>query len=152
MSDGCDPTHLTAGAVLAVGGKILLEERGPDASVYSGCWDTPGGHVEIGEDPEQALVREMREELGISIEECFLGAVQDDSVRERTAGRVYRHYVYVVDRFRGVPEARLHQTLEWWPLERLLGAGTRNVRLARAVPVNPLVVDVVRRFSAAGWI
>ncbi len=138
------PTHRTAGAVVVVDGRVLLEERSADALVYPGCWDTPGGHVEAGEDPEQALVREVREELSILIEECFLGAVQDDRMQERTAGRVYRHYVYVVRRFRGIPDARLHQTLEWWPVDKLLAAGTPNL--------NPLMVESVRRFVAAGWI
>ena len=137
-------THRTASAVLARNGRILLEERSPDASVYAGYWDTPGGHVEALEDPGHALVREMREELAIEIEKCFLGSVQDDFAQDRTAGRIYRHYVYLVECFRGTPKPRLHQTLRWWTVNRLLAGDLPNV--------NPLTVDVVRRFAAAGWI
>ena len=87
-------------------------------------------------------VREMQEEIGIAIDDCFLGVVQEDREHERTAGRVYRHYVYVVNRFRGVPEARERQRLQWWPLDVALRTGT----------LNPLAAEALRGFVAAGWI
>ncbi len=83
------PTHRTVGAVVVVDGRVLLEERSAEALVYPGCWDTPGGHVEAGEDPEQALVREVREELSILIEECFLGAVHARSLSTGHHSRVW---------------------------------------------------------------
>ena len=135
-------THRTAAGVLVVDGRVLLEKRRADAPVYAGCWDIPGGHLQPGEAPAQALCREMREEIGIAIDECFLGTVQEDRERQRTSGRVYRHYVYVVSRFRGIPGAREHQRLQWWPLDMALETGS----------LNPLAAEALRRFVAAGWI
>jgi mutator protein MutT len=136
------PTHRTAAGVLVVDGRVLLERRRTDAHVYPDYWDIPGGHLQPGEAPAQALVREMQEEIGISIDDCFLGVVQEDRDHERTAGRVYRHYVYVVNRFRGVPEARERQRLQWWPLDAALTADT----------LNPLAAEALRGFVAAGWV
>ncbi|MDR7333573.1 NUDIX domain-containing protein [Roseateles asaccharophilus] len=47
-------------------GRFLLTSRPPD-KVYAGYWEYPGGKVEAGETVEQALARELREELGIEI-------------------------------------------------------------------------------------
>ncbi|MFS4460112.1 (deoxy)nucleoside triphosphate pyrophosphohydrolase [Bdellovibrio sp. HCB2-146] len=47
-------------------GKILIVRRGPDQS-GAGHWEFPGGKIEVGEAPEQALLREIEEELGIRI-------------------------------------------------------------------------------------
>lgn len=53
-------------AVICRDGRYLLgkcKDEGPDA--VRSVWDLPGGHVELGESPEEALVRELREELGV---------------------------------------------------------------------------------------
>ncbi|MCE9649331.1 MAG: NUDIX domain-containing protein [Parvibaculum sp.] len=47
-------------------GKILLARRAPDRDKYPGCWDLPGGHAENGDSVEDALVRETREEMGVT--------------------------------------------------------------------------------------
>jgi 8-oxo-dGTP diphosphatase len=46
-------------------GRILLCHRAPDRRWYPDVWDLPGGHVEPGESPGDALKRELREELGV---------------------------------------------------------------------------------------
>ncbi|MEQ1735669.1 MAG: NUDIX domain-containing protein [Rhodoglobus sp.] len=48
-------------------GRALLVHRSPDREVYPGVWDFPGGHVEAGETPATALVRELAEELGVVV-------------------------------------------------------------------------------------
>src|SRR3954453_23722886 len=48
-------------------GRILLCHRSPDRWWYPNVWDLPGGHVEPGETPAEALKRELREELGVSV-------------------------------------------------------------------------------------
>lgn len=54
------------GAVLTRGDQILLGRRSPWKALCPDCWDLPGGHVETGEPPVQALRRELVEELGVS--------------------------------------------------------------------------------------
>ena len=48
-------------------GSALLVHRSPDRAVYPGVWDFPGGHVEPGESGAEALVRELAEELEVTI-------------------------------------------------------------------------------------
>jgi 8-oxo-dGTP diphosphatase len=55
-----------AAAVIERPGEFLLAQR-PDGKPYAGYWEFPGGKIEPGEDPRAALVRELREELGIEV-------------------------------------------------------------------------------------
>lgn len=64
MSEG---PVLVAAAVIIDLGRVLLTQRMPGAHL-EGAWEFPGGKVEPGESPEQALVREMREEIGVRAE------------------------------------------------------------------------------------
>ena len=58
-------------------GKVLLQKRGD-----SGKWGFPGGAVELGETPEQAAVRELKEETGLDVEiESFIGIYTDPNMR-----------------------------------------------------------------------
>lgn len=53
--------------------QVLLLLRDDIAGIpYPGCWDIPGGHVEEGETPEQCIVREMKEEIGLAITQVQL--------------------------------------------------------------------------------
>jgi 8-oxo-dGTP diphosphatase len=58
------PVVIVAAAVLIERSRVLLTQRKP-GSHLGGSWEFPGGKVEPGEDPRQALVRELREEIGI---------------------------------------------------------------------------------------
>ena len=61
------PTILVAAAALVDhDNRVLLAQR-PAGKSMAGLWEFPGGKVEVGETPEQALVRELREELGIEV-------------------------------------------------------------------------------------
>jgi 8-oxo-dGTP diphosphatase len=53
--------------VMIKDGRILLCHRSPDRQWYPDVWDLPGGHVELGETPTEALKRELLEELGVSV-------------------------------------------------------------------------------------
>lgn len=56
---------VVAAALVDADGRVLLQRR-PDGRAMAGLWEFPGGKVEPGERPEEALVRELGEELGIS--------------------------------------------------------------------------------------
>jgi 8-oxo-dGTP diphosphatase len=59
-------TEVAVGVLVAPDGQFLLTSR-PEGKVYAGYWEFPGGKVEAGESIEQALARELHEELGIHI-------------------------------------------------------------------------------------
>ncbi len=62
---------VAACALIDADGKVLLAER-PAGKPMAGLWEFPGGKVEAGERPEQSLIRELNEELGIAVkEECL---------------------------------------------------------------------------------
>ena len=54
-------------AALVRDGRVLLAHRHPAREWYPDCWDLVGGHIEPGEQPEQAVVRECLEELGVRV-------------------------------------------------------------------------------------
>lgn len=57
-------------------GRILLQKRSMDVDTFPGCWDhSAAGHVDVGEDYEQAAKRELQEELGISNAQLYTVAI-----------------------------------------------------------------------------
>ena len=62
---------VAACALIDTDGRVLIAQR-PEGRSMAGLWEFPGGKVEQGERPEEALIRELREELGITVkEECL---------------------------------------------------------------------------------
>ena len=66
---------VVAAAVIERGGKVLLAQR-PQGKVYAGYWEFPGGKLEPPETPRDALVRELREELGLHVRDASPWLVQ----------------------------------------------------------------------------
>ena len=61
--------QVAVGVLLREDGAFLLTSR-PPGKVYAGYWEFPGGKLEAGETVEQALRRELQEEIGITIDDC----------------------------------------------------------------------------------
>jgi 8-oxo-dGTP diphosphatase len=59
--------HFVATAVLVKSDKVLLCHRHPNRQWYPDVWDVPGGHIDVGETPVEAVRRELLEELGVEI-------------------------------------------------------------------------------------
>ncbi|PWR24772.1 8-oxo-dGTP diphosphatase MutT [Zavarzinia aquatilis] len=96
--------------------RILLAQR-PAGKSLAGLWEFPGGKVEPGESPEAALIRELDEELGITVREPCLAPLT-------FASHAYEAFhllmpVYVCRRWEGMPQAREHAALAWAPRMRL---------------------------------
>ena len=62
---------VAACALVDVDGRVLISQR-PANKAMAGLWEFPGGKVEKGERPEDALIRELKEELGITVREACL--------------------------------------------------------------------------------
>jgi len=77
-------------AVVIEDDRVVLVRRGQPPAY--GEWSLPGGAVELGETLEEALVREVREEIGLTIEVVELVAVLDRIILDKT-GQVQYHYI-----------------------------------------------------------
>jgi mutator protein MutT len=71
-------------------GEVLLQLRSTDERLYPDCWTLPGGKVEEGESPEQAILREVKEELGWDLRDHSLFKVIVENPPDETVER----YIY----------------------------------------------------------
>lgn len=73
-----------------VEGKVLLQLRSEDDYLYPNCWTLPGGRVEEGENLEQAILREVKEELGFDLRAHDLfKTIIENSLSETTERHIY---------------------------------------------------------------
>ncbi len=107
---GTNIVLVSACALVDVDGRVLLAKR-PPGRPLAGLWEFPGGKVELGERPEQALVRELHEELGINVEERCLAPLTFASHGYETFHLLMP--LYVCRRWEGTPTAREGQELAW---------------------------------------
>ena len=114
MSDR-QPVDVAVGVLIASDGRFLLTSR-PEGKVYAGHWEFPGGKVEPGETIEQALRRELHEELGITI-----GAVQPWHVtlHDYPHALVRLHFCKVFD-WSGAFDMRERQQMAWQGLPAMV--------------------------------
>jgi len=105
--------HVVAGVMLDARGRVLLARR-TEGRDLAGLWEFPGGKVDPGETPLQALGRELEEELGIHVQAAEpLIAVPQQYRDKRILLDVYRV------RYAGKPHDREQQALAWAPPEKL---------------------------------
>ena len=96
-------------------GRIFAAKRGPGGSM-AGRWEFPGGKVEGGEGPEEALARELGEELGVEVE---VGAFVARGEAPIGGGRTVRLDVYEARLVSGVIELREHTEGRWLSADAL---------------------------------
>ena len=105
---------VAVGILIDGAGRVLVTRRAPDAH-QGGLWEFPGGKVEADETLLEALTRELREELGVSVE-----AAEALMVLEHDYGdKQVRLDVHRVTRWSGEPRALEGQPLAWQPPEQL---------------------------------
>lgn len=97
-------------ALIDTDGRVLLAER-PAGKPLAGLWEFPGGKIHAGETPEAALIRELREELGIDVAEACLSPLTFVSHRYPELHVVL--LLYVCRRWKGMVTAREGQKLSW---------------------------------------
>lgn len=91
-------------------GRLLAAQR-PEGKAHEGYWEFPGGKLEQGETPQEALTRELAEELGIGVRGCRFWKTTTHVYEEY--GRHVRLYFFHVIAFAGEPCAREGQNIRW---------------------------------------
>ncbi|EJZ16557.1 8-oxo-dGTP diphosphatase MutT [Rhizobium sp. Pop5] len=101
---------VAACALIDADGRILLAQR-PEGKSLAGLWEFPGGKVESGETPEETLVRELEEELGIKTKIACLAPLTFASHSYETFHLLMP--LYICRRYEGIPVGREGQALKW---------------------------------------
>ena len=120
---------VVAAALIRSDGTVLVQLR-PAGKQLAGLWEFPGGKIEMGESPEAALVRELREELGIEVAVEALSPVTFAS--EALAGRHLVLMLYAVRTWQSDPQALEASALRWVTAEAMA-----------ALPMPPADVPLV---------
>jgi 8-oxo-dGTP diphosphatase len=107
---------VAACALVDADGRVLLAQR-PEGKTMAGLWEFPGGKIEAGERPELSLIRELQEELGITVSEACLAPLT-------FASHAYPDFhllmpLYVCRRWEGTVTALEGQRLAWVKPNRL---------------------------------
>ena len=128
---GREPVEVAVGVLVDADGRFLLTTR-PPGKVYEGCWEFPGGKLEAGESVEQALRRELQEEIGVTIGRAEPWRVE---VFDYPHARVRLHFCRVRE-WTGRFEMREGQQMSWEGLP------------VRCAPLLPGTVPVLEWLAA----
>jgi 8-oxo-dGTP diphosphatase len=111
------PLILVSACALIDADKRVLIARRPEGKPMAGLWEFPGGKVEVGETPEDALIRELYEELAVRVTKPCLAPLTFSS-------HDYLEFhillaLFVCRRWEGVPTPRESQAIKWVRANRL---------------------------------
>ena len=127
---------VAACALVDADGRVLLAQR-PEGKQLAGLWEFPGGKVEPGETPEQCIIRELQEEIGIETEIPCLAPLT-------FASHSYDDFhllmpLFVCRRFRGIAQPREGQALKWVRPKQM-----RDYPMPPAdAPLIPFLIDLL---------
>jgi 8-oxo-dGTP diphosphatase len=127
---------VVACALIDADNRVLIAQR-PAGKSMAGLWEFPGGKVEPGERPEETLIRELREEISISVSEPCLAPLT-------FASHAYESFhllmpLYICRRWEGNVVAREGQTLAWVRANKL-----REYPMPAAdIPLIPHLIDLL---------
>jgi len=107
---------VAAAALIDIDGRVLICQR-PEGKQLAGLWEFPGGKVEAGETPEACLIRELKEELDITVTESCLAPFVFSSFGYESFHLVMP--LFLCRRWDGVVTAREHSGLAWVKPSRL---------------------------------
>jgi 8-oxo-dGTP diphosphatase len=129
--------HAVAAGILVRCGEVLLCRRSLERAWYPGVWDLPGGHIELAESPQEALVRELREEIGVTVR------VPGNDCHFRLSTEDFDMQVWVITEWVGDPTNKSpheHDEISWFS-----ESSARRLELAHSR--YPSVISEVCR----GW-
>ena len=125
---------VVAVALIDEDGRILMTKR-PEGKTMAGLWEFPGGKMETGETPEAALIRELKEELGLEVKaECLAPFT--------FASHAYPEFhllmpLYVCRKWAGIPRSHEGQEMKWV-----------RPRDMRALPMPPADIPLVAHLQS----
>ncbi len=127
---------VVACALIDPDGRVLIAQR-PTGKNLAGLWEFPGGKMEAGERPEDTLIRELREELGIEVKEPCLAPFT-------FASHSYADFhllmpLYVCRRWEGTPQPLEHPAIKWVRPKDL----TQYPMPAADIPLIPMLRDLL---------
>jgi 8-oxo-dGTP diphosphatase len=129
-------TLVVACALIDADNRVLIAQR-PEGKQLAGLWEFPGGKLDPGERPEQALIRELHEELGIEVKEACLAPLT-------FASHAYESFhllmpLYICRRWDGTVASREGQKLAWVRANKL-----RDYPMPPAdIPLIPPLIDLL---------
>lgn len=127
---------VAAVALIDADGRVLLSQR-PEGKSLAGLWEFPGGKVEPGERPETALIRELKEELGIDVTESCLAPLTFASHAYETFHLLMP--LYVCRRWKGLVQSLEHQEIKW-----IRASDLRSYPMPPAdIPLIPVLQDLL---------
>jgi 8-oxo-dGTP diphosphatase len=127
---------VVAVALIDADGRVLIAQR-PQGKTLAGLWEFPGGKLEAGERPEAALIRELHEEIGITVQEACLAPLT-------FASHAYEDFhllmpLYICRRWEGTAVPREGQRLAWVRANKL-----RDYPMPAAdIPLIPHLIDLL---------
>ena len=131
-----------AAAALVDAGRVLLQQR-RQGTRHGGLWEFPGGKVEPGETPEQALVREIGEELGVRLGRFSPLAFASDPELDPARRDPHLLLLYLCPEWQGEPRCLEGEAIAWF-------APAELVDLAMPPLDVPLAAALRRLLSGAG--
>lgn len=116
ITQGLPTILVSACALIDADNRVLLAQR-PEGKSMAGLWEFPGGKVEQGETPEEALIRELQEELGVTTWQSCLAPLS-------FASHSYEEFhllmpLFICRKWEGTPNPRENQELKWVRAQKL---------------------------------
>jgi 8-oxo-dGTP diphosphatase len=141
MEENAKPIILVvAAALIDPDGRVLIAKRPPDKAM-AGLWEFPGGKVETGETPEQGLIRELAEELAITVKEPCLAPF---TFASHTYDRFHLLMpLFLCRRWEGTPVPREHVSIKWVRPRDLIADPASYPMPAADLPLLPMLRDLL---------
>src|SRR6201996_3539960 len=131
---------VVAAALVDPDGRVLIAQR-PEGKSMAGLWEFPGGKVEACETPEAALIRELKEELAITVKEPCLAPF---TFASHTYGAFHLLMpLYVCRRWDGSPRALEHAALRWVRPRDLMSDRAAWPMPEADLPLLPMLRDLL---------
>lgn len=123
--------HAAVAVLQRPDGQVLLAQR-PSDKTWAGWWEFPGGKIEAGETPAQALARELDEELGMQVLQAYPWITREHQYPEKT---VKLHFFRVVQ-WQGEPQSCEGQQWAWQDVHQL--------SVSPLLPANQVIIQSLR--------